>query len=159
MRLAYPNTDVDVRSTLERNAFEDSLGDPDMEWAVNQGKPLTIESAVKLALEFEAFRRSRRQHLHNKVNKAPVRVQSEEDTVQSEEDTGLKENKRETNNLNERAKISINFVHSVAERGILSQSAIPKGDSFSVSLRRTENGLLRLRKTVRSWGRGSVLNY
>ena len=89
---------------MARNAFEDSLGDPDMEWAVNQGKPLTIESAVKLALEFEAFRGSRRQHLHNKVNKAPVRVQSEEDTVQSEEDTGLKENKRETNNLNERAK-------------------------------------------------------
>ena len=37
------NTDVDVRSTLARNAFEDSLGDPDMEWAVHQGKPLTIE--------------------------------------------------------------------------------------------------------------------
>lgn len=96
VRLAYPNTDVDVRSTLARNAFEDSLGDPDMEWAVHQGKPLTIESAVKLALEFEAFRGSRRQQLH-KVNKAPVRVQSEEDT-------GLKENKRETNNLNKRAK-------------------------------------------------------
>ena len=54
MRLAYLNTDVDVRSTLARNAFEDSLGDPDMEWAVHLGKPLTIESAVKLALEFEA---------------------------------------------------------------------------------------------------------
>ena len=35
VRLAYLNTDVDVRSTLARNAFEDSLGDPDMEWAVH----------------------------------------------------------------------------------------------------------------------------
>ena len=56
VRLAYPNTDVDVRATLGRNAFEDSLGDPDMEWAVHQGKPKSIETAVKLALEFEAFR-------------------------------------------------------------------------------------------------------
>ena len=31
VRLAYPNTDMDVRATLARNAFEDSLGDPDME--------------------------------------------------------------------------------------------------------------------------------
>ena len=56
IRLAYPNTDVDVRGTLARNVFEDSLNDSDMEWAVHQGNPKTIETAVKLALEFEAFR-------------------------------------------------------------------------------------------------------
>ena len=56
IRLAYPNTDVDVRGTLARNAFEGSLNDSDMEWAVHQGNPKTIETAVKLALEFDAFR-------------------------------------------------------------------------------------------------------
>lgn len=78
VRLAYPNTDMDVRSTLARNAFEDSLGDPDMEWAVHQGKPKTIETAVKLALEFEAFRGSRTQPNPIRLNKAPLRVQTEE---------------------------------------------------------------------------------
>ena len=33
--------------------LEDSLGDPDMDWAVHEGKSKTIETAVKLALEFE----------------------------------------------------------------------------------------------------------
>ena len=56
IRLAYPNTDVDVRGTLARNAFEDYLNDSDMEWEVHHGNPKTIETAVKVALEFEAFR-------------------------------------------------------------------------------------------------------
>ena len=78
VRLAYPNTDVDVRDTLARNAFEDSLCDSDMEWAVHQGKPKTIETAVKLALEFEAFRGSRKPLNPPRLNKAPMRVQIEE---------------------------------------------------------------------------------
>ena len=78
VRLAYPNTDIDVRDTLARNAFEDSLNDADMEWAVHQGKPKSIETAVKLALEFEAFRGSRKQLNPSRSNKAPMRVQIEE---------------------------------------------------------------------------------
>ena len=78
VRLAYPNTDVDVRDTLARNAFEDSLNDSDMEWAVHQGKPKTIETAVKLALEFEAFRGSRKPLNPQRLNKAPMRLQIEE---------------------------------------------------------------------------------
>lgn len=83
VRLAYPNTDVDVRATLGRNAFEDSLGDPDMEWAVHQGKPKSIETAVKLALEFEAFRGSRKQLNPPRLNKAPMRVQTEEPILEN----------------------------------------------------------------------------
>ena len=69
---------MDVRATLGRNAFEDSLSDPDMEWAVRQGKPKTIETAVKLALEFEAFRGIHIQQNPTRLNKAPLRVQTEE---------------------------------------------------------------------------------
>ena len=83
VRLAYPNTDVDVRATLGRNAFEDSLGDPDMEWAVHQGKPKSIETAVKLAFEFEAFRGSRKQLNPPRLNKAPMRVQIEEPILEN----------------------------------------------------------------------------
>ena len=81
--LAYPNTDVDVRATLGRNAFEDSIGDPDMEWAVHQGKPKSIETAVKLALEFEAFRGSRKQLNPPRLNKEPMRVQTEEPILEN----------------------------------------------------------------------------
>ena len=49
MRLAYPNTDMHVSANLGRNALEDSLRDPDMEWAVHQGKPKPTETAFKLA--------------------------------------------------------------------------------------------------------------
>ena len=78
MRLAYQNTDMDVRAFLGRDAFEDSLRDPDMELAVHKGKPKTIETAVKLALEFEAFRGSRIQQNPTRLNKAPLRIQTEE---------------------------------------------------------------------------------
>ena len=68
-RLAYPNTDMDVRATLTRNAFADSLGDPNMEWAVHQEKRKTIQTAVKLSLEFQAFRGGRKQQNY----KTPLR--------------------------------------------------------------------------------------
>ncbi len=41
---------------VARDAFEDALCDPDMEWAVHQGKPASVEAAVKLALEYEHFK-------------------------------------------------------------------------------------------------------
>ena len=55
VRLAYPNTDVDVCATLGRHAFEDSLGDPDMEWAVHQGEPKSIKTAVKWHWSLRSF--------------------------------------------------------------------------------------------------------
>lgn len=39
--------------------FIDALNDHDLEWAVLQGKPHSIEDAIKLALEYEAFKRDR----------------------------------------------------------------------------------------------------
>ncbi|MES9880090.1 MAG: hypothetical protein ABW185_04335 [Sedimenticola sp.] len=76
VRLAYPNTGSDVRSTLARDAFEDALCDPDMEWAVHQGKPASVEAAVKLALEYEAFQSSRKKT--GRYPRAQLRVQLEE---------------------------------------------------------------------------------
>ena len=45
---------------------------------MQKGKPKTIEISVKLALEFEAFRESRKPLNPHRLNKAPMRVQIEE---------------------------------------------------------------------------------
>ena len=36
------------------------MNDHDLEWAVLQGKPRSVEDALKLALEYEAFQKGRR---------------------------------------------------------------------------------------------------
>ncbi|MCF1459047.1 MAG: hypothetical protein LPH21_16340 [Shewanella sp.] len=60
IRLAYPSANADVREQLSKDCFIDALNDHDLEWAVLQGKPSTVEDALKLALEYEAFQKGRR---------------------------------------------------------------------------------------------------
>ena len=60
VRLAYPSATADVREQLSKDCFIDALNDHDLEWAVLQGKPHSVEDAMKLALEYEAFQRGRR---------------------------------------------------------------------------------------------------
>ena len=59
VRLAYPTASDDIREQLARDCFVDSLSDVDMEWAVYQGKPKTVDDAVRLAVEYEAFQQAR----------------------------------------------------------------------------------------------------
>ena len=58
--LAYPPVTADVREQLSNDCFIDALNDHDIEWAVLQGKPQSVEDVLKLALEYEAFQRGRR---------------------------------------------------------------------------------------------------
>ena len=60
IRLAYPSANADVREQLSKDCFIDALNDHDFEWAVLQGKPHSVEDALKLALEYEAFQKGRR---------------------------------------------------------------------------------------------------
>ena len=60
IRLAYPSATTEVREQLSKDCFIDALNDHDLEWAVLQGKPFSVEDALKLALEYEAFQRGRR---------------------------------------------------------------------------------------------------
>lgn len=60
IRLAYPSANADVREQLSKDCFIDALNDHDLEWAVLQGKPCSVEDAMKLALEYEAFQKGRR---------------------------------------------------------------------------------------------------
>ena len=60
IRLAYPSATAGIREQLSRDCFIDALNDPDLEWTVLQGKPNSVEHALKLALEYEAFLVGRR---------------------------------------------------------------------------------------------------
>ena len=60
IRLAYPSANADVREQLSKDCYIDALNDYDLEWAVLQGKSHSVEDALKLALEYEAFQQGRR---------------------------------------------------------------------------------------------------
>ena len=60
VRKAYPEATPDIKEVMARDAFVDSLNDADLEWSVFRGKPKTLDEAVTLALEHEAFQMGRR---------------------------------------------------------------------------------------------------
>ena len=60
IRLAYPSATADIREQLSKDCFIDALNDPELEWTILQGKPNSVEHALKLALEYEAFLVGRR---------------------------------------------------------------------------------------------------
>lgn len=41
-RYAYPNVPSETREQLAKDCFIDSLGDAELEWAVYQGKPISL---------------------------------------------------------------------------------------------------------------------
>ena len=145
VRLAYPNTDMDVHATLGRNAFEDSLRDPDMEWAVHEGKSKTIETAVKLALEFEAFRGSRIQQIPIRLNKVTLKVQTEE-PVQG------KRNDNNSRNRNHGVPRNQKVCIYCGRKGHIEQDCYTKKRAWI-------KDPLRPRETFRGLGRGSHLSY
>ncbi|KAL3881924.1 hypothetical protein ACJMK2_028310 [Sinanodonta woodiana] len=73
---AYPAAPVVVREQLARDCFLDALNDPEMEWAVHQGKPKSMDDAAHLALEFESFRSGRKVKLG--VRPHTIRMQDTE---------------------------------------------------------------------------------
>ena len=74
VRLAYPSAPTEVREQLARDCFVDSLNEAELEWRIFQGK--TIDDAVQIALEYEAFQNGRRKRGLIK----PVRMQTEVET-------------------------------------------------------------------------------
>ena len=60
VRRAYPQATIDLRDQISRDCFIDSLNEHELEWFVYQGKPKTVDEAMQLALEFEAFQAGRK---------------------------------------------------------------------------------------------------
>ena len=55
VRKAYPRAGPETKQKLSRDSFIDSLNDAAMELAVHQAHGGTLEAAVRVALEYEAF--------------------------------------------------------------------------------------------------------
>lgn len=58
--LAYPTAPNDVRETLSKELFIDSLFSSDMRLRIKQARPLNLNDAVRHAVELEAFNRAER---------------------------------------------------------------------------------------------------
>lgn len=59
VREANPGLASDLREGLAKDYFMDSLNDKDLEYAVFQSQATTLQEALKVAVEFEAFQKSR----------------------------------------------------------------------------------------------------
>ena len=54
-RLAFPDVPPNLRDTMARDHFVDALSDPDVRWKVQQSRPKTLDEALTIAVELEAF--------------------------------------------------------------------------------------------------------
>ncbi|KAL3862063.1 hypothetical protein ACJMK2_038690 [Sinanodonta woodiana] len=74
VRLAYPTAPLQVREQLARDCFIDSLNDSELEWVVFQAKSQTVDDALRVGHEYEAFQKGR----HGRLTiKHGVRMQRE----------------------------------------------------------------------------------
>ncbi len=95
---AYPRAGHETKEKLARDSFIDSLNDANMELAVHQGHSTTLEAAVRVALEYEAFCEGRKnrhslrgtvraQTLESAPSEAPKKA---EDSQDSQKEKGKK---------------------------------------------------------------------
>ena len=84
VRKAYPKATADLRDKLTCDAFIDSLYDNEMEWAIYQSKPSSVEDAVRVGLEFEAFRFGRQRRTGQRPQ---IRMYEESDILGITEET------------------------------------------------------------------------
>ena len=60
---AYPNAPPDLRETLSKEQFIDALVSSDMRLRIKQARPVSLNDAIRHAVELEAFNRAERKHL------------------------------------------------------------------------------------------------
>jgi len=63
VRQAYLEAPLSVREVLEKNNFVDAVADTDIRWKILQTRPGTIQKALAVATEVEAFQISEQQRL------------------------------------------------------------------------------------------------
>ena len=59
MSLAYPGSNSELVDVIGRDAFLEALGDPSLRICILDKSPLTMEKALRIALNLEALDRSR----------------------------------------------------------------------------------------------------
>ena len=70
---SYKDITTHMKERLARDSFIDALNDHEMEWAVLQRKPVTLDDALQCAIEYESFMVSRR---HRGNDRRGIRMQS-----------------------------------------------------------------------------------
>ena len=67
VRPAYPNASLAIQDVLVKDHFIDAITDSEMRWHVVHSRPGTVQEALNIATELEAFQVSERQR--NRVNR------------------------------------------------------------------------------------------
>ena len=98
-RHAFPGVPSDIRDTLARDHFVDALGDADMRWKVHQSRPKTLDEALTIAVELEAFIAADRQR-GRPVRAARSSSEPQSESVRSEpQNTSFQEDLRQIKDL------------------------------------------------------------
>ena len=62
-RRAYPSANYQLQETLPKEYFVDALNDGDIRWRVFQSRPVSLEDALRVAVELEAFQVAEKQRV------------------------------------------------------------------------------------------------
>ena len=81
-RQAYPSANYQLQETLAKEHFIDALNDTDIRWRVFQLRPTSLEDAVRVAVELEAFQVADRQRIGQR--KPTARIINADEERQSE---------------------------------------------------------------------------
>ena len=63
VRQAYPNASLAIQDVLVKDHFIDAITDSEMRWHIVHSRPGTVQEALNIATELEAFQASERQRL------------------------------------------------------------------------------------------------
>ena len=81
VRLSNPSSTVDMRESLAKDYFLDALNDKEMELAVFQSQARSLNEALRVAVEFEAFRGSRMKKVPMASFKEQIVEESQDSTI------------------------------------------------------------------------------
>lgn len=79
-RCAYPQAQAEMKESIARDQFIDALVDLDTKWKVKQGRPSTLNEALEIAMELEAF-----QIANRRTTPQTRTVQSSESTTDQQD--------------------------------------------------------------------------
>ena len=88
--LAYPTAPADLRETLAKEKFIDALVSSDMRLRIKQARPTSLNTAIRHAVELEAFNKAERKHLEGQGFMRAARQQAQIDPDRQDELAVLK---------------------------------------------------------------------
>ena len=70
--LAYPTATAEIRETLSKDEFVDSLVKSEMRIRIKQARPRNLNDAIQLAVELEAYNRDKKRNYARTTTTEPV---------------------------------------------------------------------------------------